>query len=63
MARLIRIRNPWGADSYNGPWNDNDSRWNEQTIPQVPDYKKADDGSFFVEENDFVKAFHRFAIS
>lgn len=25
--RLLRIRNPWGADFYNGPWNDNDSRW------------------------------------
>ena len=62
-ARLIRIRNPWGVDSYNGPWNDNDNRWNAMTMPQVPDFKKANDGTFFIEENDFVKAFSRFDIS
>jgi len=27
VARLYRIRNPWGSDSYTGPWSDNDSRW------------------------------------
>ena len=30
--KLIRIRNPWGREEYNGAWNDNDSRWNT-TIP------------------------------
>lgn len=25
--RLYRIRNPWGTDSYTGPWCDSDSRW------------------------------------
>lgn len=24
---LYRIRNPWGSDSYGGPWNDGDTRW------------------------------------
>jgi len=27
VAYLYRIRNPWGIDSYNGPWSDNDSNW------------------------------------
>lgn len=26
--RLFRIKNPWGQDVYNGPWNDGDTaRW------------------------------------
>ena len=24
---MVRIRNPWGIDSYTGPWCDGDSRW------------------------------------
>ena len=30
--KLIRIRNPWGAETYTGPWRDADSRW-DQIIP------------------------------
>lgn len=26
---LIRIRNPWRAESYSGPWSDEDERWTD----------------------------------
>ena len=25
--KLIRVRNPWGAEKYSGPWSDGDSNW------------------------------------
>jgi hypothetical protein len=29
--QLYKIRNPWGIDSYNGTWNDNDNiSWTEE---------------------------------
>jgi len=29
VVKLLKIRNPWGREEYNGPWNDNDSRWTD----------------------------------
>lgn len=25
--KVLKIRNPWGSEKYNGPWRDNDPRW------------------------------------
>ena len=27
--RLIKLRNPWGFDVYNGTWNDASSKWTQ----------------------------------
>lgn len=29
VQKLIKLRNPWGTETYNGGWNDTDSRWTE----------------------------------
>ena len=35
--QLFRIRNPWGADKYTGPWSDGDTgRWTAAYQTQVP---------------------------
>jgi hypothetical protein len=26
---LIKMRNPWGSEGYNGPWSDKDDRWTD----------------------------------
>ena len=59
------IRNPWRVDHeyWSGPWNDKDTkRWTADYKKQVP-YKDENDGVFFVEDKDFVKAFKEFTIS
>ena len=63
--KLYMIRNPWGRDHglWSGPWNDKDTKnWTEEFKKQVP-YKDEEDGFFFVEDKDFVKAFNGFTIS
>lgn len=55
--------NPWGSEKYNGPWNNNDSRW-------TPEYKRqvnlvvADDGIFWMPIQDvFRQTFQEFTIN
>ena len=62
MYKLYRIRNPWGADSYAGPWRDSDSKWTSWYKSQVP-FVNDNDGYFFIEDSDFVKAFFYFTIN
>lgn len=45
--RLYRIRNPWGSDSYTGPWSDADTRWTAAYKAQVP-FINSNDGYFFI---------------
>ena len=62
VARLMHVRNPWAMDYYSGPWNDGDTtRWTAANKAQVP-YVNGNDGSFFIEVADFVKAFYYFQI-
>jgi hypothetical protein len=35
VQTLIKLRNPWGSEMYNGDWNDNDSKWTEDFKQQA----------------------------
>ena len=59
---MIQLRDPWGYDSYTGPWNDDDDIWTEEYKEQVP-YGDVDDGLFFMDHNTFMEAFDRMTIS
>lgn len=59
---LLRIRNPWGADSYSGPWYDGDPNWTANYKAQVP-YVNGNDGYFFIEDVDFLKGFYYFTVN
>lgn len=56
------MKNPWGVDSYSGPWNDNDSRWTSSYKSQVP-YVNSDDGFFFMDVTDFTSVYYYFTIN
>lgn len=62
-ARLLRVRNPWGTDNYNGAWNDNDSRWTSAYRAQVPWSQNTNDGYFYIEVGDFMSAFNYFQVN
>ncbi|XP_035215469.1 calpain-B-like [Stegodyphus dumicola] len=64
-VNLVRIRNPWGNDvEWNGSWNDNDSRWSEvdlHTKYQL-EWRRRDDGEFWMEYKDFCREFEEVTI-
>jgi hypothetical protein len=59
---LYHVRNPWGQDYYDGPWSDTSSSWTTAFKAQVPYADNANDGSFFIEDTDLVRAFYYYQI-
>ena len=55
--RLLRLRNPWGRGEWSGAWSDEASEWTPELLAML-DYEFADDGTFWMEINDFVNMFN-----
>lgn len=55
--RLLRIRNPWGREYYDGPYADNDTaNWDAALQAQVS-YVDDNDGTFFIDLNTYINEF------
>jgi hypothetical protein len=46
-TKLVRLRNPWGAEQYSGPWCDSCDEWTAETIAQTG-HAEANDGVFYI---------------
>jgi len=61
---MIRLRNPWGSNEWNGPWSDRSEHWNK--VPKSEREKMGlnfdDDGEFWMEFNDFLYYFDEVSI-
>ena len=53
-TQLVRLRNPWGAEQYKGPWCDSCDEWTAETEAQAG-LMRANDGVFFVPLDVFQK--------
>eukprot|EP00747_Dinoflagellata_sp_TGD_P202271 gnl/TRDRNA2_/TRDRNA2_75769_c1_seq1.p1 gnl/TRDRNA2_/TRDRNA2_75769_c1~~gnl/TRDRNA2_/TRDRNA2_75769_c1_seq1.p1 ORF type:complete len:445 (+),score=72.42 gnl/TRDRNA2_/TRDRNA2_75769_c1_seq1:24-1337(+) len=56
--RLVKLRNPWGQQEWNGPWSDSAGEWDEH--PEIE--KKLQpcsqaDGCFWMDFDDFCQNF------
>jgi len=60
--KLIRIRNPWGYEFYQGPWNDSSPDWSESLKSQV-NYIDDNDGIFFIDYETFHSEFEGTQVS
>ena len=60
------IRNPIGSTKFNGVWSSESTMWTAQTMKQVPDrlypHIAHEDGTFFVELDEFKRNFESFQI-
>ncbi len=54
--RLLKLRNPWGGDEWNGAWSDKSDEWAQH--PEIRDalgVTVADDGVFYMGFDDFAR--------
>ena len=54
--RLVKMRNPWGAEEYTGDFSDNSKKWTPALRKQAGSVIK-DDGEFFIPIADFMTSF------
>jgi hypothetical protein len=55
-VRLVKLRNPWGQEEWNGKWADGDAAWNTvdaNTKRELGADRKTDDGIFYMDFADF----------
>lgn len=48
----MRMRNPWGVESYFGDWGDRSDKWTEQ-YKQEAGYVDDNDGAWFISAEDY----------
>jgi len=52
-TKLAKLRNPWSAEKYHGPWSDKDERWTPELL-KLLNHKIGNDGIFFMPFVNFV---------
>jgi len=51
--RLVKLRNPWGEQEWNGDWSDSSNKWTDQLRNKLK-MAEQDDGMFYMSLEDFV---------
>jgi hypothetical protein len=58
IRRLLLLKNPWFTELYNGPCNDNDSKfWTPRMIKELNSHVLQDDGVFWLPIEYFHQTF------
>lgn len=60
-VKLLKMRNPWGEENYNGPWRDDDPQWTDALRQEVGGHTSANDGEFFMTLDKFRDGFTTYA--
>jgi len=55
-VRLLRLRNPWGCEEWNGHWSDNSALWSDKLRAEVGSTIE-NDGIFFINLDDYMQNF------
>ena len=62
VIRLLKIRNPWGIESYNGPYSDKSELWKSHMRKELG-AEANNDGIFFMPIEEYKKSFESTTIS
>eukprot|EP00927_Polykrikos_kofoidii_P043043 TRINITY_DN37090_c0_g1_i1.p1 TRINITY_DN37090_c0_g1~~TRINITY_DN37090_c0_g1_i1.p1 ORF type:complete len:533 (+),score=82.12 TRINITY_DN37090_c0_g1_i1:158-1600(+) len=61
--QFVKIRNPWGGGEWTGDWSDSSKLWDEHPkVKEALQYEDADDGSFWMTWQDYVKHWGRIGV-
>lgn len=52
--RLIKMKNPWGEEEWDGAWSDGSDKWTPEMMTKLK-HKFGDDGIFWMSYEDFLK--------
>jgi len=55
-TRLVKVRNPWGAENFHGAWGDDSPKWDRQSKKEVG-FNKANDGVFWIDIESYKENF------
>jgi len=55
-VRLLKLRNPWGGTEWKGDWSDESTKWTPELKKKL-DWKDEDDGTFWIDYEDFITYF------
>jgi len=51
------LRNPWGSSEWTGDWSDESEKWNKRLKNLVGFDGVIDDGTFWMDFNDYFQEF------
>lgn len=55
-TKLIQCRNPWGSETYYGPWSDASQKWTASYAAEVG-LEPGNDGVFWISASDYHRSF------
>jgi hypothetical protein len=58
---LLKVRNPWGEQEWNGDWSDHSPKWTAVTRKQLK-LEEKNDGIFWMDMEDFFAHFNRLSV-
>ena len=62
-TKLIKVRNPWGRETYNGPWSDKSPLWDAQSKKEVGMVDDTKDGLFWTDIDTYLNNFSHTSIN
>jgi len=61
--RILNLRNPWGFKEWNGKWSDHSLAWTEEAKSAFGiKHQIKDDGSFWIDFEDYLKYYYVFEV-
>ena len=54
IAKVVKVRNPWGKFEWNGTWSDDSDVWSEEARGVLDHRGAANDGIFCMAFEDYI---------